>query len=89
MMVFQWIEEPFVRRASPWWVAVLAGVAVALLGVLIVAMPQILVALAAGFVISAGISLVALGLQLKQTEDLSRGRIGRPAGVFARWVEWR
>ena len=89
MMVFQWIEEPFVRRSTPWWVAVLAGSGLALLGVLIVSCPAILVALAAGFVISAGISLVSLGLHMKQVEDARGERLSRADDPWVRYVEWR
>lgn len=58
MMVFRWIEEPFSARGTPWWVPACAGMGLLGFGILLVVLPQILSALVAALVISAGISLL-------------------------------
>lgn len=56
---------------GPWWALVLMGGMLVLGGILVLIVPQILVALVAGVIISAGAWLVSLGLALKPAGGVS------------------
>lgn len=89
MMIFRWIEEPFAARENPWWVPGLAGLALVGFGLLIVFVPQILSALVAGFVISAGISLIAMAWRVHASRRPHHGmRGGRRVVHVERFFHW-
>ena len=52
--------------SSTWWLYLLEGVCLILLGVLILLMPQLLVGLAAGFLFLIGVLSVALAFRVRR-----------------------
>jgi hypothetical protein len=52
--------------SSSWWLYLLEGISLILLGVLILLMPQLLVGLAAGFLFLVGVLSVALALRVRR-----------------------
>jgi len=97
MFFFRWqnVDDPRLLFRD-WWSFALAGGVLIVLGVAIAVMPAILVALAAGAVISAGIYLLSLGLAMRPVEQgrtarvevhVPRGdeRFSRPIGGAWRW----
>jgi uncharacterized membrane protein YkgB len=92
MTIFRWVEAPFADRGHPWWVPLAVGIGVILAGLAIMVMPWILVALAAGFVVSAGISLVTLAFEMRAAdvrarEPRVRMYVHDPARPWRLW-EW-
>ena len=66
MIFLRWHDDLNRYFGGAWWVLTLLGAALILSGILIVLVPQILVALVAGAVISAGVWFVTMGLSMRE-----------------------
>jgi len=52
--------------SSTWWLYLLEGISLILLGILIIFMPELLIGLAAGFLFLVGVLSIALALRVRR-----------------------
>jgi len=71
MFSFFWLW-PFARPGSLWRYQLIFGILLVLAGIVIVLVPEVLVALVAGLVMLAGMSLIASALRARAFEQRRR-----------------